>query len=235
MASQGKLTRRQFANGMAALAVLTPMTAFLASCASSDNGTQDVAGQEGQDASSEADSAQEQQAAPEEQTSDSSGRILVAYFSASGNTEGIAQAIADELGADVFVIEPTDPYTEEDLGYNNSDSRTSRERDDPNRSVELERIVPDGFDSYDTVFLGYPIWWGNASWVMDNFVSGNDFTGKTVIPFCTSGGSGFGRSLDKLPDSAPGAEILDGLHVSGSSVDGAGEDIASWISSLNLA
>ncbi|RNL42185.1 flavodoxin [Slackia equolifaciens] len=186
------------------------MTAFLDSCASSDNGTPDITGQEGQDASSEADSAQEQQAAPEEQTSDSSGRILVAYFSASGNTEGIAQAIADELGADVFFIEPTDPYTEEDLGYNNSDSRTSRERDDPNRSIELERIVPDGFDSYDTVFLGYPIWWGNASWVMDNFVSGNDFTGKTVIPFCTSGSSPIGSSAEDLAAMAGTGEWLEG-------------------------
>lgn len=228
MASQGKLTRRQFANGMAALAVLTPMTAFLASCASSDNGTQDVAGQEGQDASSEADSAQEQQAAPEEQTSDSSGRILVAYFSASGNTEGIAQAIADELGADVFVIEPTDPYTEEDLGYNNSDSRTSRERDDPNRSVELERIVPDGFDSYDTVFLGYPIWWGNASWVMDNFVSGNDFTGKTVIPFCTSGSSPIGSSAEDLAAMAGTGEWLEGRCFGAGAVD----DASAWLGEL---
>lgn len=228
MASQGKLTRRQFANGMAALAVLTPMTVFLASCASSDNGTQDVAGQEGQDASGEADSAQEQQAAPEEQTSDSSGRILVAYFSASGNTRGIAQAIADELGADVFVIEPTDPYTEEDLDYNNSDSRTSRERDDPNRSVELERIVPDGFDSYDTVFLGYPIWWGNASWVMDNFVSGNDFTGKTVIPFCTSGSSPIGSSAEDLAAMAGTGEWLEGRRFGAGTVD----DASAWLGEL---
>lgn len=228
MASQGKLTRRQFANGMAALAVLTPMTVFPASCASSDNGTQDVAGQEGQDASGEADSAQEQQAAPEEQTSDSSGRILVAYFSASGNTEGIAQAIADELGADVFAIEPTDPYTEEDLGYNNSDSRTSRERDDPNRSVELERIVPDGFDSYDTVFLGYPIWWGNASWVMDNFVSGNDFTGKTVIPFCTSGSSPIGSSAEDLAAMAGTGEWLEGRRFGAGAVD----DASAWLGEL---
>ena len=87
------------------------------------------------------------------------------------------------MNADLFEISSVDSYTEEDLDYNSDESRTSVERNDPNRSIELAQTVPDGFDAYDTVFVGYPIWWGDASWVVDGFVAGNDFAGKTVIPF----------------------------------------------------
>ena len=117
----------------------------------------------------------------------SAGATLVAYFSATGNTESVATAIADRLGADVFAIEAAEPYTDADLNYNDDASRTSVERAD-GTNPELAQVTPDDWADYDTVFLGYPIWWGEAAWPLRTFVAGNDFAGKTVVPFCTSRG-----------------------------------------------
>lgn len=110
------------------------------------------------------------------------GNVLVAYFSATGNTEGVATAIAGRLGADVFVIEAADPYMEADLNYNDDASRTSVERAD-GTNPELAQVTPDGWADYDTVLLGYPIWWGEAAWPLRTFVEGNDFVGR---PWCRS-------------------------------------------------
>lgn len=109
--------------------------------------------------------------------------------------------VSDELGADLFVITSAQPYSNEDLNCNNVSSRVSIEHNDPDgRHVELETITPEGFDGYDTVLIGYPIWWGEAAWVVDDFVSGNSFDGKTVIPFCTSASSPLGQSGSLLAD-----------------------------------
>ena len=157
------------------------------------------------------------------------GATLVAYFSATGNTEGVAIAIAERLGADVFAITPVKPYTEADLDYNDDASRTSIER--ANGTVpELAQVTPDGWDGYDTVLLGYPIWWGGASWVMDGFVSGNDFAGKTVVPFCTSGSSGIGSSGEHLAELAGSGDWHEGERFSA----GAGDEAADWASGLGL-
>lgn len=164
------------------------------------------------------------------ESSEEAGGILIAYFSWSGNTEKMAQMIQSETNGDLFKIEPATPYTDD---YDTLLDVAQQEQSD-NARPELASQV-ENWDSYEVVFVGYPDWWSDAPMLIYSFLEAYDWEGKTLVPFCTSGGSGFGRSLDKLPDSAPGAEILDGLHVSGSSVDGAGEDIASWISSLNLA
>lgn len=158
--------------------------------------------------------------------------VLVAYFSATGNTAGVAQAIADHLGADMFAITPTVPYTAEDVDYNDPNSRTSIERNDPNRSVELAAAVPPNFDAYTTVFVGFPIWWGSASWVMDGFAAGNDFTGKTVVPFCTSGSSSIGGSGQRLAELAgsTGTWVEGRRFSAGASAD----EIATWIAELGL-
>ena len=114
------------------------------------------------------------------------GNTLVVYFSATGNTEQAATYIADITGGDLFELEPADPYTDEDLNYNNKDSRVSQEyADESLRDVELVSDTVENWDSYDTVFIGYPIWWGIAAWPVDTFVEANYFTGKTVIPFAT--------------------------------------------------
>lgn len=125
------------------------------------------------------------------------GRTLVACYSATGHTAAVAGYVADATGADLFLLQPVDPYTDEELNYNDSNSRVSREHADPSlQNVELEAVTPEGWADYDTVFVGYPIWWGQAGWPVNGFVTGNDFSGKRVIPFCTSASSGLGSSAE---------------------------------------
>ena len=160
-----------------------------------------------------------------------SGKTLVIYFSATGNTKAAAEAIAAATGGDLLELEPAEPYTSADLDYNNAGSRASRERDNPDRQVELVQVTPDDFDAYDTVFVGYPIWWGDASWVVDGFVSGNDFSGKTVVPFCTSGGSGMGQSGESLAAMAGTGDWLPGARFSGSASPA---EVTAWVDGLGL-
>lgn len=157
------------------------------------------------------------------------GNVLVAYFSATGNTEGVATAVAERLGADVFAIEAAQLYTEVDLNYSDDASRTSVERAD-GTNPELTQVTPDGWADYDTVLLGYPIWWGEAAWPLRTFVAGNDFAGKTVVPFCTSGSSGIGGSADGLEELAGSGDWLEGERFSA----GAGDEAADWASGLEL-
>ena len=122
-------------------------------------------------------------------------KILVAYYSASGTTEKIADYIAEAVNADVFVIAPENEYTTADLDWTDPESRVVKEHNDlENVHVELVQTVPDNFDAYDDIFIGYPIWWQEASWVINDFVTENDFTSKNVIPFCTSMSSSLGKS-----------------------------------------
>ena len=158
------------------------------------------------------------------------GKILVAYFSATNNTEGVAQKLADGLGADIYEIIPEQPYTDEDLNYGSSQSRTSAEMDDPNARPAISGSV-ENMGQYDIVFLGYPIWWGRAPRIMSTFIESYDFSGKTIVPFCTSGSSGFGDSDSALRSAADGAEWILGHRFSaGASAD----DIMKWVDSLGL-
>lgn len=160
-------------------------------------------------------------------TTESSGaNVLVVYYSATGSTEKAAEAIADATDGDLFTIEPVEPYTSADLDWTNSKSRVSVEHDDADqRDVELVSTSVDNWDSYDTVFIGYPIWWGIAAWPVDGFVTANDFTGKTVIPFCTSASSGLGDSGNLLEEMAGSGNWLEGERFSsGESAD----TIAQW-------
>ncbi|MCM1062174.1 MAG: flavodoxin, partial [Eubacterium sp.] len=157
---------------------------------------------------------------------------LVAYYSASGTTERIANFIAEEINADVFVITPVNEYTDADLNWTDSNSRVVKEHNDPdNRHVELVQMIPDNFESYDNVFIGYPIWWQEAAWVIDNFVTENDFTGKNVIPFCTSMGSPLGESGTKLAAMAGTGNWLEGIRFTSHSSK---EDVKEWARGLDL-
>ena len=160
-------------------------------------------------------------------------RSLVAYFSCSGVTEALAKSIADVSGADLYEIKPEIPYTSADLNWMDNESRSTVEMKDPNFRPAIATRVSN-MDDYDVVFVGYPDWWSDAPMVIYSFLESYDWTGKTLIPFCTSGGSGFGRSLDQLEASAPDAAIEEGLHVPGSSVDGATAQVADWVNGLNL-
>lgn len=133
----------------------------------------------------------------------STGKTLIVYYSATGNTKEVAEEMAEDLNADIFEIVPSNPYTDEDLDWTDDNSRVSREYNDESlRDVELETTTVPLWDSYDTVLIGYPIWWGIAAWPVNSFVEANDFTGKTVIPFCTSASSSLGNSGDILEDLA---------------------------------
>ncbi|HRN03284.1 MAG TPA: flavodoxin [Gemmiger formicilis] len=168
----------------------------------------------------------------EPETQPETGKTLVVYYSASGNTERVAKDIAEAAGADLFEIVPTEVYTSDDLDWTNHDSRVSREHDDESlRDVPLTTTEIPDWDSYDTVFIGYPIWWGIAAWPVDTFVKNNDFTGKTVIPFATSSSSGMGQSGSLLADMAGTGEWQEGQRFSsGVSSD----DVQSWVNGLGL-
>ena len=160
-------------------------------------------------------------------------RVLVAYYSATGNTEEVADAIAEATGGDVFEITPAAPYTSEDLDWTDENSRVVYEYENPEaRDVELAQSTPADWADYDVVFIGYPIWWGIAAWPVDGFVEANDFTGKTVIPFCTSSSSGLGESGDLLAELAASGDWQEGQRFrSGASQ----ADVTAWVESLNLA
>ena len=124
-------------------------------------------------------------------------KILVAVFSASGVTKRVGEEIAKLSGGDFFEIVPRDTYTDDDLNWMNKQSRSSVEMNDPSARPEIANQVSD-MNSYDTIILGYPIWWGVAPRIIETFLESYDLSGKTIIPFCTSGGSGLGRSGEKL-------------------------------------
>lgn len=224
---KNKISRRQFlqAAGASAAALL------LASCSGNSASSVSSSSVASSAASSVAASSA---AASSEATSTvtTTGKTLVVYFSATGTTQGVAQTIADTVGADLFEVVPSDPYTSDDLNWTNNDSRVSREHNDEGlRAVALESTDVDGWDDYDTVFIGYPIWWGIAAWPMSSFVAVNDFTGKTVIPFCTSTSSGIGQSGELLAELAGTGSWLDGYRFSSSTT---ANDIAALAESLSL-
>lgn len=186
----------------------------------------------------EAEQSDEKKAVPEQteeqsqnaDTNASTGAdTIVVYFSATGTTKGVAERIASVTNADVFELIPAEPYSDADLDWNDSGSRTTIEMNDPNVRPAIANDTVN-LESYTTVYIGYPIWWGDAPRIMRTFVEAHDFEGKTVIPFCTSGGSGIGRSGSSLASQAGSGNWLDGKRLdAGISESG----IQDWISSMN--
>lgn len=158
--------------------------------------------------------------------------LLVAYFSATGNTRVIAEYAADAMNADLYEIVPENPYTSEDLNYNDNGSRTSIEMNDASARPAISGSV-ENIEQYDIIFLGYPIWWGEAPRIMCTFVESYDLSGKTIVPFCTSGSSGVGSSVANLHGLTSDDVVwLDGTRFgSGASRD----DIVEWINALGLS
>ena len=134
---------------------------------------------------------------------------IVVYFSATGNTHSIAESIANGLSADIYAIVPKNTYSDADLDYNDNNSRSTLEMNDVSARPEILGTIGN-FEQYDTVFLGYPIWWGEAPRILDTFVESYDFTGKTIIPFCTSASSGIGSSADTLEELAGTGNWMNG-------------------------
>lgn len=161
-----------------------------------------------------------------------SGKTLVVYYSASGNTKEAAEYIAAATGGDMFELEPAEPYTDEDLDWTDEDSRVCKEHDNEGeRNVELVSAEVPGWESYETVFVGYPIWWGIAAWPVNGFITANDFSGKTVIPFCTSASSGLGESGELLEEMAGSGNWLEGERFSSGVSE---EDVKTWVDGLGL-
>ncbi len=160
----------------------------------------------------------------------SDSNVLVVYFSAQGHTEEVAQQLATNLNGDVFEIVPRDEYTSDDLDWTDENSRVAREHEDESlRTIELVSTTVDNWENYDTVLIGYPIWWGIAAWPVNTFVENNDFTGKTVIPFCTSASSGLGNSGELLATAAGTGDWQEGHRFSSNPSD---SDIKAWTDSL---
>lgn len=169
---------------------------------------------------------QEESTAPEQ-----GSKVLVAYFSATGNTGGVAEMISTHLSAGTYEIIPTEPYTSADLDYGDSSSRSSLELDDPSARPAINGSV-EGLESYDVIFLGYPIWWGEAPRIINTFLESYDFSGKTIVPFCTSASSGMGSSARNLESLTPGAKWLDGQRFGEHPSD---SDVTGWVDGLALA
>lgn len=158
-------------------------------------------------------------------------KVLVAYFSATGTTKTLAEYVAETMNADLYEIVPETPYTTEDLKYSDDNSRATKEQHDSAVRPVISGSI-DNLEQYEIVFIAYPIWWGEAPRIMYTFMESYDFGGKTVIPFCTSGGSGIGTSAENLHDlTADDVNWLDGERLKG---DSSREDIAEWIGSLGL-
>lgn len=158
--------------------------------------------------------------------------ILVVYFSGTGNTKRVAGDIASATGGTLFELQTDPPFTEADLNYHDPDSRISKERSGQvPRTTKLQKEVPDHFDQYKIVFIGYPIWRHVAAWPVETFVKANDFTGKTVIPFATSSSSGMGDSGTNLEKMAKGGDWQEGHRFSSGA---SAEEVTGWVKTLNL-
>lgn len=154
--------------------------------------------------------------------------VLVAYFSATGTTKGVAERLANAVGADLYEIVPAEPYSDADLNWNDKNSRSTKEQNDKSVRPSIASETLD-LSGYTTIYVGYPIWWGEEPRIMDTFVESYDFSGKTMIPFCTSGGSGIGSSGKNMEKLTSGAAWLDGKRFGGS----AGEDeLRAWADGL---
>ena len=155
-------------------------------------------------------------------------KILVAYFSASGVTERAAKEIAKEVNGDLFEIRPREPYTEADLDWIDKGSRSTKEMNDPDCRPEIAKTV-ENIEQYDIVFLGFPVWWYVEPRIVDTFLESYDFSGKAIIPFATSGGSGMGKTNERLAPSCPGATLLKGKMLNGSLAQ---EELKAWADHL---
>ena len=176
------------------------------------------------------DDTEETEPAPETDTELEGTKVLVVYFSATNTTEGVAEHIANGLNADIYEIVPEDPYTDADLNYNDNNSRTTIEMNDPNARPAISGSV-ENMEQYDIIFVGYPIWWGEAPRIVCTFMESYDFSGKTIVPFCTSGGSGIGSSASNLERLTSGATWLDGRRLNGSDSQ---DTVMEWVNSLDL-
>ncbi|MBC8543338.1 MAG: flavodoxin [Clostridia bacterium] len=211
------------------------IVSMLAGCGQAESQTQSNTTTESENESSAATTEGDSTETSSETETDgdgTEGKTLVVYFSATGNTGRVAEVIAETTGGELFELEPVDPYTDEDLNYNDDNSRVSQEyADESLRNVELVADTVDDWQDVERVYIGYPVWWGIAAWPVNTFVEANDFTGKTVIPFCTSASSGLGDSGELLAELAGTGDWQEGMRFRSSVSE---EDVVTWVESLGV-
>lgn len=225
------------------IVLLLSMILGLAACGNSSNQTEqsstkgfvessvdsDLSGEDNN--GNDTENARDAEAAEETENAErTEAEVLVAYFSATNTTEGVAEHIANGLNAELYEIVPEEPYTDADLNYNDNNSRTTIEMNDPNARPAISGSV-ENMEQYEIVFIGYPIWWGEAPRIVCTFMESYDFSGKIIVPFCTSGGSGMGSSANNLEQLTSGAVWIEGRRLNGSDSQ---ETVMEWVNSLEL-
>ena len=168
------------------------------------------------------------------ETDEAGTKALVVYFSATGNTKAVAETLTELTGANIYEIGPEQPYTDEDLNYNDRTTRATVEQNDPDARPAIQGSITD-FEQYDVIYVGYPIWWGDMPRILYTFFDEYDFNGKTIAPFCTSGGSGLSGTPGTIAELETGATVLDGLHVSDSDADNAESQVSEWLVEIGQA
>ena len=213
---------------LSALLLALVFVLSLAACGASSGGETTSATQQATTPATGSDAQQDEKAA------DNKG-VLVVYFSATGTTKGVAQQIAAAANADLYEIAAAQPYTSDDLNWNNSDSRTTKEQNDPTvrPSIGSDKI---SLDKYSTIFIGYPVWWYTIPMVLETFFDKYDLSGKTIVPFNTHAGSRDGGTYKTIQEREPNAKVLEGLAIAGSDAgaDSAKASVIEWIKGLNL-
>lgn len=221
--------------GLLLIAACMMMAGMLAGCASSNEQTANTSQAIQAETVTEPETvsgAVEEDNTKESDTEETAGKTLIVYFSASGNTERVAEVIAETTGGELFELVPVEPYTDEDLDWTDDNSRVTVEHENPEkREVELVSSTVEDWGDISVVYIGYPIWWAEAAWPVDSFVETNDFTEKTVIPFCTSSSSGLGESGELLEKMAGTGEWLEGIRFRSSVSE---EDVITWVENLGL-
>ncbi len=172
-----------------------------------------------------------EQAGTDEETA--SSKSIVVYFSCTGNTKAVAEIIAEKQGTDIYEIVPEQPYTDEDLDYGNRSSRSTTEQNDSSSRPAISGSIDLG--GYDTVYVGYPIWWADMPRIMYTFFDACDMSGKTIAPFCTSGGSGLSGTPSAIEELEPDAAVTAGLHISSYDTDNADKDVEDWLAEIGLS
>lgn len=170
---------------------------------------------------------------PQEETQRTGTKALVVYFSATGNTKAVAETLAGLQNADIYEIIPEQPYTDKDLNYNDRTTRATAEQNDPDARPAIQGSITD-FEQYEVVYVGYPIWWGDMPRILYTFFDTYDFSGKTIAPFCTSGGSGLSGTPGTIAELEPEAQIVEGLSVHDTGGNSLTDDIAKWLESNGI-
>lgn len=205
----------------------TLVAASIAGCGNSGDGSDSEHVQEQAQSGDTQDNSQS--ASGDEQSGENSENALIVYFSWSGNTEAVAQEIQNQTGADIFKIEPQEPYTDD---YNELLDIAQNEQQEEARPVIAETV--DNIEDYDTVYFGYPNWWGDMPMIMYSFLDDYDLSGKVIAPFVTSGGSGFSGTLDTIQEMEPQAEVTEGLSLGSGEADDSADAVSQWLGEIGL-